>query len=183
VACEQADFRRRPQVLVADDALAVNVRPAQTCDERAPRLVVADRADDCGVRAERGEVGGAVGRAARHGLRALVPQNQHRSLARHATDLAVHELIRDQVADDHDAPFGKLRDKFGQTSLRRRMSHKIFGEGVKVKGERLEKDSYPLPLTPSPAFKISRTASSKSSATRSGWCGQRVRWYSHSPRP
>jgi hypothetical protein len=101
---EQANLRRGLRARQDCHARAVNAHLAQAFEQRAPRRVVADCADKGGARAQRGEIGRAVGRAAGHRLRPLVPQDEHRRLARDAADLPVHKLIRHQVAQHHDPP-------------------------------------------------------------------------------
>ena len=67
--------------------------------------------------AERGDVVGRVAGAAGHHLRRVVLEDQHRRLARDARDLAVDELVGDEVADDEHAAAREAVDEREQALL------------------------------------------------------------------
>src|SRR5205807_3521769 len=54
---------------------------------------------------------GRISCAASHHFRRVVFQDQHRRFARHARDLAVNELVGNQVADDEHAAAGEAVDE------------------------------------------------------------------------
>ena len=86
-------------------------------EQAAPFGIDADQSDEAGAAAERRDVVGGVSRSARHHCRRVVFQNQDRRLTRDAGHLAVHELVRDQIADDEHAPARKAVDETEQACL------------------------------------------------------------------
>ena len=67
--------------------------------------------------AERRDVVGRVAGAAGHHLGGVVLEDEHRRLARDAGDLAVDELVGDQIADDEHAPAREAVDEREQALL------------------------------------------------------------------
>src|SRR4029077_4536890 len=61
--------------------------------------------------AECRHVVGRVAGAARHDLRRVVSEDQHRRLARHTRDLAVDELVGNEIADDQHTPAAEAVDE------------------------------------------------------------------------
>ena len=70
-------------------------------------MIRAGDAHEARTPAERYDVGGRVGSASRHELGCVVLKNENRSLARDASNLAVDELIGDEVADHEHAAGSK----------------------------------------------------------------------------
>ena len=81
---------------------------------RRPVLVAPDQPDGAPCAAERGDVAGGVAGAAGHDLRRVVFEDQHRRFARDARDVAVDELVDDEVADDGHARVCKTVDDLEQ---------------------------------------------------------------------
>ena len=78
--------------------------------ERAPRLVVADHADEDAARAERGDIARHVAGAADHEFAVADGEHLRRRLGRDAGDLAVDEIVEHDVADaEHGLPADKLQ--------------------------------------------------------------------------
>ena len=73
-------------------------------------------ADHDGRAAERRDVAGGVAGAARHDLGRVVVEDQHRRFARHARDLAVDELVGDQVAEHGRPRAGEAVDELEQAA-------------------------------------------------------------------
>ncbi len=65
-------------------------------------IVAADHADGSGMRAERPKVGHTVGGAPRGEHAALLVQDEHRSLAGDALDVAEDKLVSDEVSEHGD---------------------------------------------------------------------------------
>ena len=77
----------------------------------------ADEAGEPRAAAERGDVVRGVAGAAGDHLGRVVLEDQHRRLARHARDLAVDELVGDEVADDQHAAAAEAVDEREQAFL------------------------------------------------------------------
>ena len=77
----------------------------------------ADEPGEARAAAERGDVVGGVAGAAGHHLRRVVLQDEDRRLARDAGDLAVDELVGDEVADDEHAAAREAVDEREQPLL------------------------------------------------------------------
>ena len=75
----------------------------------------ADQARQARAAAERRHVVGGVAGAAGDHLGRVVLEDQHRRLARDAGDLAVDELVGDEVADDQHAAAAEPVDEREQT--------------------------------------------------------------------
>ena len=73
--------------------------PHQRLEQPPSGLVAPGHADEPRAAAERGDVAGGVAGAAGHDLGRVVVEDQDRRLARHARDLAVDELVDDQIAE------------------------------------------------------------------------------------
>ena len=102
-------------------------RARTTCARSTPRWklreqppafrIGADEPGETRAAAERGDVVGRVAGAAGHHLGRVVLEDQHRRLARHARDLAVDELVGDEVADDEHAAAREAVDEPEQPLL------------------------------------------------------------------
>ena len=99
-AGENARLDRRPVRRRAARCRADRRRVQSWRAAGGPRLVAPDQAGQARAAAERRDVVGGVAGAAGHDLGRVVLEDQHRRLARHARDLAVDELVGDEVADD-----------------------------------------------------------------------------------
>ncbi len=97
-----------------DDVPDVDARPHRL-EQPPSRLVFAGDADGDGVAAERGDVVGGVAGAAGHDVGRVVLEDQDRRLPRHAGDLAVDELVDEQIAEHRDADAGEVVDERQQT--------------------------------------------------------------------
>jgi hypothetical protein len=85
------------------------------------RFVVPDHADRQHRNSEIGQVVDGIAGAARHHRTFAMAQDQHRGLARYPRNLAVDELVGDQVSQHGDAELGKLLDDLYQTVARSRV--------------------------------------------------------------
>ena len=92
-----------------------SMRGAHRLEQPPSRLVVAGDADGDGVAAERGDVVGGVAGAAGHDVGRVVLEDQDRRFPRHAGDLAVDELVDEQIAEHRDADAGEVVDERQQT--------------------------------------------------------------------
>ena len=101
-------------------------RDLSVLEQPAPGFVAAGDPDQARGAAERRDVARGVAGAARHDLGRVVVQDQDRRLARHARDLAVDELVGDQIAGDHDAAPGQRVDEREQPSSLARAVHCLF---------------------------------------------------------
>jgi len=89
----------------------------QARNHAPPLAIGAHQASQLGPAAERGDVvGGVAGAAGNHG-RCVIPEDEHRRLARNARDLAEDELVGDDVADDQHKAARKAVDDGKQTLL------------------------------------------------------------------
>ena len=79
-------------------------------EEPLARLVASDDRGEQRRAAHGRDVVRGIARAARHHLRRVVLENQHRRLARHAGDASVDELVGNRIADDRDAASGQCVD-------------------------------------------------------------------------
>ena len=86
-------------------------------EKPSPFGVGADQSRKAGAAPERGNVVRGVARAAGHHLGRVVLEDQHRRLARDAGDLAVDELVGDEVADDQHAAAAEPVDERKQAFL------------------------------------------------------------------
>ena len=77
--------------------------PKQRALGTAARFVVTDQRDECRRAAERRHVVRGVAGAARHDLRGVVLEDQHRRLAGYPRDASIDVLVSDEVADDDHA--------------------------------------------------------------------------------
>ena len=68
-------------------------------------------ADKTDPRPQNGSVMGGVAGATRKHLGRVVFENQHRGFARDPRDTAVHEFVRDEVAEDDDPDVGEAIDE------------------------------------------------------------------------
>src|SRR5436190_8417535 len=141
-------IRPRPQHPFAVDA-AVKTR-----QQSPPLAVVADDAGQPGTAAERGDVVRRVASAARHDFRGVVLEDQHRRFARDSLDVAVDELVRDQVADDEHAPARETVDEPEQALSALGLA------GLRMYGSRNEHQDLRIQLAA--AIKLSTIASASS---------------------
>src|SRR5262249_48413702 len=124
------------------------------------RLVAPDHTDGNRDRAERAQVGRRVGAASRDRFGLRVLEDQDRRLARDARDVAVDELVRDEIGEDGDAASLEAAHD-GEQALR----------------------VVPAHAGATSCARIHVTASKRSSATCAGFTVQEGDWYSSSPRP
>ena len=96
---------------VAVDALAGQQRlqGARCC-------VVADRADEAGLHAQRREVHGDVRRATGPVVRLLHVHDRHGRLRRDAAGRAEQVLVQHDVTSDHHACLGEIRNRYGHSA-------------------------------------------------------------------
>ena len=92
-------------------------RDAKLASSRRPSGSAPTRPDEAGAAAERGDVVRGVAGAAGDHLGRVVLEDQHRRFARDAGDLAVDELVGDEVADDEDAAAREAVDEREQPFL------------------------------------------------------------------
>ena len=83
----------------------------QAGHQPAALRIVSKDAGKRGASAERGNVGRGVSRSARNNLCRVVVEDQDRRLARHARELAVDELVDDEIAENGNAGAGKAVDE------------------------------------------------------------------------
>ena len=115
-AGEDPGLHRRPVLAGAHDVPPIDA-PVKARQEPAALGFGADEPRQPRTAAERGDVVRRVAGAARHHLGRVVLQDEHRRLARHAGDLAVDELVGDEVADDEHAPAREAVDEPEQALL------------------------------------------------------------------
>ncbi len=75
---------------------------AKMSDQRVPSGVITNGGDGQDARAERSEVVGGVGSAARNDVRFAMLEDQDRRLARDAGDFTVLEFIGNKIAQEND---------------------------------------------------------------------------------
>ena len=113
--------RARPNHAAHVDVVAHGVQ------EPAARFVLSDDAHHAGRTAERGDVARRVAGAARDNLRRIVIEDEDGRLARHARDVAVDELVDDEIAEDGRSHAGEAVDELEQAArinrCRGRSSH------------------------------------------------------------
>ena len=109
-AGENARLDRRPVLARAHDVRTVDAA-VKARQQPPPFGIGAHHADEPRAAAERRDVVGGVARAAGDHLGRVVLQDQHRRFARDARDLAVDELVGDDVADDQHAAVRKAVDE------------------------------------------------------------------------
>ena len=84
---------------------------SQRVEQPTARFVLSGESNRDGRTAERRNVARRVAGSSRNDLRRVVVQDQHRCLARDARDVAVNELIDNQIAKHRDADVGKSIDE------------------------------------------------------------------------
>ena len=96
--------------LVLQNAAHRNMLVAESLEQQAAGLVVADDADRQHVDAQVGEIIDGIGSAAGHDAAFAMLENQHRSLARNARDFAENKFVGHQVAEHGDGDLGERFD-------------------------------------------------------------------------
>src|SRR5262249_16922059 len=112
-AGQDARFDRRAVPAGANDVAAVDTA-MKAAQQAAAFGVRADEPEETRPAAQRGDVVGGVRRPASHHFGGVVFQDQDGRLARDARNLAIHELVRDQITDNEDAPARESLDKAQQ---------------------------------------------------------------------
>ena len=108
--CQNPGFDGRAVVARSDNRAPVHAVPK--AGQQPPALRVgSDDSREQRATAERSHVVGGVTGAARDHFGCVVLQDEHGRLARHASDLAVNELVGDDVADDEHSTAGKAVDE------------------------------------------------------------------------
>ncbi len=88
------------------------VDAAVKAGEHPPAFVVtADEPRHAGASSERRDVVRRVSGSARQNLRRVVLQDEHGRFTRDPGDLAIDELVRDEIADDEHAPAREAVDE------------------------------------------------------------------------
>jgi hypothetical protein len=109
-ASQKAAFSRRRPAFHAKNTGNVNSLTAKMSDQRISRGIIANSADRQDSRAERREVVGSVGAAARHNLSFAMFEDQDRRFARDARDFAILEFIGDEITEENNRFRGELLD-------------------------------------------------------------------------
>ena len=89
----------------------------KTGEKTAPFAIGADDTHQPRAAAERSHVVCGVAGAAGDDFGGIVLENQHRRFARDPFDVAVNELVRDQITDNEDAPAREAVHEPEQTLL------------------------------------------------------------------
>src|SRR5260370_25112995 len=114
-ASEKAAFGWRRPALHAENAGDIDSLTAKMSDQRISRGVIANSADGQDSRAERREVVGGVGAAARHNLSFAMFEDQDRRLARDTRDFAILEFIGHEITEENDRFRGELLDALAES--------------------------------------------------------------------
>jgi hypothetical protein len=106
---ENPRLGRRPKVFRPKHRSNINGASKRINQSRSS-LISSGKSNRCSGTAKRGDVACGVARPSRNDFRRVVVQNEHRRFARDSRDIAVDELVNDQVAKDGDPYFGEPID-------------------------------------------------------------------------
>ena len=86
-------------------------RTRQHLEQPIARLVASGERHQPHRSAETGDVVRGIAGAARHDLRGVVLEDQHRRFARHARDAAINEFVGNQITEDDNALTAERRNQ------------------------------------------------------------------------
>ncbi len=119
-AGQDARLRRRAVSRGAEDRADVDLVRSQRTEKPAPCFVPPGDAGQARGAPERRDVARGIAGASRHDFGRVVVENQDRRFTRDARDLAVNELVGDQVSGDDDpAPRERVNQREQASSLAR----------------------------------------------------------------
>ena len=109
LAGEYTDLRGRPNSLESDDRVRTD-RCSKCFQKYFAVLVASDDPDQNRAPAESRDIRGCICRRTGAGLSFVMPDDENRGLAGHASDRTVQKLIGHEIADDHYPPAREFSD-------------------------------------------------------------------------